>query len=108
QGSITGYGAPDNFWGNRTETALSAAILVADVDHDPQLQSGTFSVDTSAGYDPNAAGAPLKIYASGTRNPYDLVWHSSGRLFVPVNESNGGNTPSGPGGNPPPLKDLPA
>ncbi|HUR18796.1 MAG TPA: Ig-like domain-containing protein [Acidimicrobiales bacterium] len=109
QGSLSGYGAPDSYWGNREETPLSAAILVADVDRDTRFQgTSPVNVDTSAGYNPNATGAPVTVYASGTRNPYDLVWSTNGSLYVPVNESAGGNTPSGPSGNPPALTDLPA
>lgn len=38
-------------------------------------------------YDPLAEDAPLTIYATGFRNHYDLVWHSNGRLYTPVNGS---------------------
>lgn len=107
QGSMTGYGAPDGFWGLREEVPLSAAILVADVNRDSRFQ-GTVNVDTSAGYDPRAAGAAVTVFASGTRNPYDAVWHTNGSLFAPVNQSAGGNAPTGPTGSPPPLYDLPA
>jgi N-acetylneuraminic acid mutarotase len=41
-------------------------------------------------YNPMASGAPLTIYASGTRNAYDLVWHSNGELYVITNGSAGG------------------
>ncbi len=44
---------------------------------------------TEAGgsYDPYDPGAALTIYATGVRNAYDLLWHSNGRLYVPVNGS---------------------
>lgn len=41
------------------------------------------------------ADAPIKIYADGFRNPYDLVLKSDGKLFTVDNGSNGGL-----GGNP--------
>ena len=107
QGAMTGYGAPDPYWGNRVETQLSAAILVADVLNNPAFQS-TVNVDTSQGYDPFAVGAPLTTYAVGLRNPYDFIFASNGHLYAPVNESAGGNTPAGPGNNPPALNNLPA
>ncbi|MDD9205397.1 choice-of-anchor D domain-containing protein, partial [Georgenia sp. 10Sc9-8] len=45
-------------------------------------------------YDPFADDAPLEIYATGIRNAYDLVWHSSGNLYVPTNgTAGGGNSP---------------
>ena len=105
QGSVTGYGAPDEYWGNRAETPMSAAILVADVVNDTRFAS-TVNVNTDAGYNPAATNAPVKVYASGIRNPYDLVWHTNGSLYAPVNESGSGNTPAGPNNNPPALTGL--
>ncbi|MEO1655923.1 MAG: hypothetical protein AAFU64_20445, partial [Bacteroidota bacterium] len=54
-------------------------------------------VQTSEGglYNPYAPDAPLKIYATGIRNAFDLLWHSNGELYVPTNGSAaGGNTPT--------------
>src|SRR3712207_6979462 len=45
-------------------------------------------------------------YTTLFRSPYDLVWHSNGSLYAPVNEAAGGNTPAGPDGNPPALFNL--
>jgi hypothetical protein len=96
QGSNTAMGAPDNAWGNRAERQLTGAILR----FDPSLvTSPPINVKTQDGgtYNPFAAGAPLTIYASGTRNAYDLLWHSNGQLYVPTNGSAaGGNTPATP------------
>ena len=109
QGSLSGYGAPDQAWGFRAETTLSASILVADVLGDARFAgSSSVNVNTSTGYDPVPVGAAVRVYAMGTRNPFDLVWHSNGSLYVPVNESAAGNAPAGPGGNPPGLSNLPA
>ncbi len=48
-------------------------------------------------YDPFADDAPVTIFATGTRNAYDLVWHSNGFLYVPTNGSAaGGNVPNNP------------
>ncbi|MEC8917996.1 MAG: carbohydrate-binding protein [Pseudomonadota bacterium] len=48
-------------------------------------------------YDPFAADAVLKVYATGIRNAYDLVWHSNGSLYAPTNGSAaGGVTPDDP------------
>jgi glucose/arabinose dehydrogenase len=107
QGSLSGYGAPDPAWANRAETPLSAAVLVADVVGDARF-AGTVDVNTGAGYDPSATTAPVTVYAAGLRNPYDLVWHSNGSLYSPVNESVNGNAPAGPNGSPPALSNLPA
>jgi hypothetical protein len=65
--------------------------------------NGVAEVRNSAGqviqefYDPFAPNAVLKIFATGQRNAYDLVWHSNGYLYVPTNGSAaGGNVPDNP------------
>ena len=107
QGANNGYGSPDEIWGNRPERRLTAAVLQVDLDAIP---SPPLNVQTTAptSYDPDVPGAPVKLYATGTRNPYSLVWHSNGRLYAPVNESANGNTPADPAGGAPALTDLPA
>jgi glucose/arabinose dehydrogenase len=104
QGSMNGYGAPDAAWGNRPETKLSGAILQADV----RRIAGTLDVKTAPGgtYNPDAAGALVKVYAGGTRNAYDVLWHSNGSAYTAVNESAAGNTPAGPNNRPPALTGL--
>lgn len=103
QGSNSAMGAPDETWGNREEHLLNAAVLQVspkqifglpiNVQTDPY---GSFS---GPFYDPFAKNAPVKIYAAGVRNAYDLVWHSNGNLYLPTNGSAaGGNTPSSPAG----------
>ena len=94
QGSNTAMGAPDSNWRFQPERVLAGAVLRLDYQ---AVGSGTLNVQTEEGgtYDPYAAGAPLTIYATGTRNAYDLVWHSNGRLYVPGNGSaEGGTMPS--------------
>nr|WP_298415814.1 carbohydrate-binding protein [uncultured Halomonas sp.] len=66
-------------------------------------ENGTATVQDGAGnilerfYDPFADDAVVKLFATGTRNAYDLVWHSNGSLYVPTNGSAaGGNTPDDP------------
>ena len=106
QGGNSAMGEPDSAWYNRPERLLSAAVLQID----PRRTTGlpinvqTEPCDehcqgtgTSGNYNPYAADAPVKIYASGVRNAYDLVWHSNGKLYVPTNGSAaGGNTPDNP------------
>ncbi|HLL42110.1 MAG TPA: Ig-like domain-containing protein, partial [Segetibacter sp.] len=95
QGSNTAMGSADNIWGLRDENLLSGSVLRLDVS---KLKSFPLDVKTSDGggtYSPYAPNAPLTIYASGTRNAYDLVWHSNGNLYIPTNGSAaGGNTPA--------------
>ncbi|AMJ62924.1 carbohydrate-binding protein [Bosea sp. PAMC 26642] len=110
QGSNSAAGAPDGAWGNRPERLLNAAILEIDPTRDapnggfnvrtepvtaPTTQNTGFNADgTYPGfYNPYAADAVLKIYATGVRNAYDLVWHSNGQLYVAANgTASGGKT----------------
>ncbi|MBC8121183.1 MAG: Ig-like domain-containing protein [Gemmatimonadaceae bacterium] len=102
QGSNSAMGAPDDAWANRQERLLSASVLQID----PRRTSGlpinvqTESYEGIAGsYNPFASNAPVKIYATGVRNAYDLVWHSNGSLYTPANGSAAnGNTPASPTG----------
>lgn len=43
-------------------------------------------------YDPYAPDAVAKLYVTGVRNAYDLLWHSNGLLYLPINGSAGGGT----------------
>jgi glucose/arabinose dehydrogenase len=87
----------------RPETPLSAAVVVADVRR-PNFNGGSLplNVQTTApvNYDPSAPGAPLRVYASGFRQMYDLCWHSNGNLYGGVNQNDGtgrADTPAAPG-----------
>nr|WP_253942359.1 putative Ig domain-containing protein [Nocardioides sp. zg-1230] len=99
QGSNQAAGDPDGAWGNRGETLLTAAMLTFDPAATWQRvqASGPVdvqTVDKGGSYDPFANGAPLKIYATGIRNAYDLVHASNGSLYVPTNgTASGGNSP---------------
>ncbi|TGO06704.1 Fibronectin type III domain protein [Serinibacter arcticus] len=103
QGSNQAGGDLDGTWGQRGEQLLTAALLHFDPDHARVRAAVTdaegdnpLSVKTAQGgtYDPYATDAPLKIYATGIRNAYDLVYHSNGHIYVPTNgTAAGGNTP---------------
>jgi hypothetical protein len=48
-------------------------------------------------YDPFAEDAVVRLFATGVRNAYDLVWHDNGFLYVAVNGGSGkGHTPDNP------------
>ncbi|MCB5176049.1 carbohydrate-binding protein, partial [Microvirga lenta] len=116
QGSNSAAGAADNAWGNRPERLLNAAVLEIDPTRD--APPGGFNVRTEpvtapttvnpaanfnadgtypGFYNPYAADAVLKIFATGVRNAYDLVWHSNGQLYMPTNgTASGGKTPDDP------------
>jgi glucose/arabinose dehydrogenase len=65
-GGNTNAGLPSSFFLNLPEVPLGAAILKIDY-------SGTVST-----------------YATGLRNPYDLIWHTNGQLYVNDNGANAG------------------
>ncbi|MBE9192445.1 PQQ-dependent sugar dehydrogenase [Gloeocapsopsis crepidinum LEGE 06123] len=101
QGSNSALGAPDTAWANRPERLLTAAVL--QIDPYRNAPTGGFNVQTEnyggkqGNYNPFAINAPVKIYATGIRNAYDLVWHSNGSLYIPTNGSGAnGNTPNDP------------
>ena len=112
QGSNSAGGAPDGAWGNRPERLLSAACLRLDLDLLPENQwplnaqtsddiavinaADVNSATTSDGkYNPYHVNAPLTGFGWGTRNAYDLVWHSNGQLYIPTNGTAGGsNSPA--------------
>jgi glucose/arabinose dehydrogenase len=90
QGSNTDAGLQGGFY---PETPLSAAILVADVTALGFNGTVTYSpagvpVDDNV----NQTGGDVAVYAAGTRNPYDLVVHSSGNIYATDNGPNGPNT----------------
>ena len=96
QGSNSAMGAPDSTWGQRPERLLSAALLQI---NPSKITTPPVNVQTEEGgtYDPFGANPAVKLYATGIRNAYDLVWHSNGQLYVPTNGSAaGGSTPATP------------
>jgi glucose/arabinose dehydrogenase len=99
QGSNSAFGAPDETWGWRPERLLTAVIARVDLAKLPPGQPlDVTTADGGGTYDPRAPGAAVTVYAKGVRLAYDLVWHSDGRLYVPVNgSSSGGNSPAGKG-----------
>jgi glucose/arabinose dehydrogenase len=104
QAANTAYGAPDNAWGMRQEHLLNAAVLQIDIGAIAARRKaglGPLDVQTEGvahPYNPSAKDAPLKLYATGIRNGYDLIWASNGHLYVPSNGSAaGGTTPTGGG-----------
>ncbi|SES39254.1 Carbohydrate binding module (family 6) [Tranquillimonas rosea] len=119
QGSNSAGGAPDNAWGNRPERLLNAAVLEIDptrdapesgfdvrtepitLGDDPETSFDESAFDENGTYpgmyDPFAEDAVVKIFATGVRNAYDLVWHSNGNLYVPTNgTAAGAKTPQDP------------
>ncbi len=109
-GTATLGGNPN--WGMK-ETPLSASVIVADV-RNPDFNGGELpcNVQTAppVNYDPFADDAPVRIFATGFRNAYDLAWHSTGYLFTATNQnsiSSGVQTPASPDGKIPAINAMP-
>jgi glucose/arabinose dehydrogenase len=110
QGAGTNAGVPSERHA-RDESPLSAAILVADVsDHD---FNGELMYETAEDGAVDLVSGDVRVYASGLRNPYDLVVHSNGRIYATDNGANAadgdastGCASSGAGPNGPDELDL--
>ncbi|MEO6436719.1 MAG: Ig-like domain-containing protein, partial [Tepidisphaeraceae bacterium] len=98
QGGSTAQGARDAVWGLRPERLLSAAVLRLDLALLPVgLPLDVQTEETPTPYNPWTANAPLKLYATGLRNSWDLVWTNDGKLYSAGNGSNpGGAVPATP------------
>ncbi|MCS7032939.1 MAG: choice-of-anchor D domain-containing protein [Phycisphaerae bacterium] len=96
-GSQSAQGAPDLQWGLREETRLSAAILRIDTEK-ITAPLNVKTTDAGGPYNPSKRGNPVRIYATGVRNAFDLLWTRDGKLLAPSNSSaSGGNSPAGNG-----------
>jgi lysophospholipase L1-like esterase/N-acetylneuraminic acid mutarotase len=124
QGGNTNRGATSNNFARLPEFALSAAILSVDLGAignstydlptlDDENRAGTPDANDPFGGNngKNQArlvpGGPVQVHAPGFRNPYDILIHSSGRMYsidnngnagwgdVPVNEGPAGNCTNG-------------
>ncbi len=119
QGGHTNMGAPSYKFALQPEYALSGAILKIDLDAigDTTYDLPTLNDEDRAGSpdvnDPfggndgkNQArvvtGDPVKVYAPGFRNAYDLLMTKSGRMYTADNSHNAGwggkPVKEGPGG----------
>ncbi len=117
-GGNTNMGAPSGVFARLPEFALSAAILKIDLTAignttydlptlDDPAQPGVDTTDPFGGNNgANQAllvpGGPVQVYASGFRNPYDVLLSSKGLLYTDDNGHNAGqgNVPvaEGPAG----------
>ena len=85
------FNSGSNSGNGDNEAPLSAATLVADVSALTALSS---PLDVSNGV---STTDPVQIYATGVRNAFDLVFHSSGELFTGINGNDGpSSTPDDP------------
>jgi len=118
-GSSTNHGAPSNNFALLPEYALSTAVLSIDLGTignttydlptlDDEDRAGSADAnDPFGGNDGKnqakvVSGGPVQVYASGFRNPYDVLLTKSGKLYTVDNSGNAGwgDVPKneGPGG----------
>ena len=104
-GGNTNNGAQSVQFSYFPETPLSASVIRVNPD-----AIGTQTVDASKGSrfsftsppqhrpttllgsaaDNGTVPGKLELYATGFRNPYDLLWHTNGKLYTAENEANQG------------------
>ncbi len=98
QGGNTNRGAPSESFGLLSEYALSGSVLAIDLD---RIGDDTYDLPTPHGGEPfggagganqsrTEEGGPVRLFATGLRNPYDLVYTSSGALFATENGADRG------------------
>ena len=107
QGGNTNKGAPSNNFAGLPEYALSAAILSIDLQtigstpydlptlDDPDRAGTPDANDPFGGNDGKnqarlVTGGPVKVFAPGFRNPYDIAVTESGHMFSIDNGGNAG------------------
>ncbi len=77
----------------RHEVPTGGAILVADVNEPGYDGNITYSTPNIYSATVDQTGGDVSVYASGLRNPYDIVWHTNGLLYNTDNGPNGGYGP---------------
>ena len=112
---LNAMGAADSTWGNRVENIYSASITRAVVgalniwvrdkgpvnlgidmtNNDPSTQTGL--VPGTLHYNIYKGSNPVRLFATGVRNAFDMVFASNGHLYADINGSSaGGNVPATP------------
>lgn len=93
QGSMTnaGIAGPVGGDGDRAETPLSGATLVADIYAQGFDGRITYDQPNATGDTVNQTGGDVRVFASGMRNPFDIVVHSNGFIYGTDNGPNLGH-----------------
>ena len=91
-GSSTNAGLP-GFLFLQEEVPLTAAVLVADISAAGFDGNITYSPPNTYSSTVDQISGDVSEYATGFRNPYDLIIHSNGRMYI---TDNGPNLGSGP------------
>lgn len=94
--SQTAMGAADSTWGNRPESLMTAAILRVQLDR-MNTWVGTKGAIDLQNYNIYNGKNPVRLYATGIRNAFDLAFTPDGKLYSAGNGSaSGGNIPLTP------------
>lgn len=89
-GSVTTSGHESfSFWGEPTlqEVPVSASIIEIDyAELTGVVEIGDRAISNTS--------APVRLFATGLRNAYDLAWHRNGNLYANVNQNGGSDEQS--------------
>ncbi|MDX6556316.1 MAG: hypothetical protein QOD86_2511 [Miltoncostaeaceae bacterium] len=107
QGGNTNNGAQSEPFSFFPEVPLSSSIIrinVHTITSTIDVSKGsrfTFTSPPSTAYqlagsaaDNGTVPGKVELYATGFRNPYDVLWHSNGKLYTSENEANQGFGPT--------------
>jgi glucose/arabinose dehydrogenase len=96
QGSMTNAGVinPNGGLFQRDEVPTSGAMLVADIDEAGFDGDITYSPPNTYSNTVVKTAGDVDLYATGLRNPYDMIFHSNGVFYNTDNGPNGGYGPS--------------
>ena len=109
QGSLSGYGAPDQSWGFRAETPAQRARSSWPTSSATPASPAPVNVNTATGYDPGARQRAGEGLRRGHPQPVrPRVAQQRLALRARSTSRPPATRPAGPGGNPPALTDLPA
>jgi len=84
QGSSTNAGVPASFFAYE-EVPLSAAVLVANPSAGGFDGDVTYSPASTYGTNVDQVSGDVSVYAAGLRNPYDMLIHSNGLMYLTDN-----------------------
>jgi glucose/arabinose dehydrogenase len=96
QGSMTNAGVvnPGSGLFQREEVPTSGAMLVADIHAAGYDGDITYSPPNIYSTSVVQTAGDVSVYASGLRNPYDMIFHSNGTFYNTDNGPNSGYGPS--------------
>lgn len=89
-GSMTTSGNESfSFWGDPILREIPVSASIVEIDYTSLGAPSTVrdSVIT-------ADSAPVRLFATGLRNAYDLAWHSNGNLYANINQNGGSDEQS--------------